>query len=148
MSPHKGRIEGDNHLPCSASHSSFDAAQDTVGLPGCKSTLLAHAQLFVHQDSQVLLHRVALKETFSQFVLVSEITSTQLKHHALDLVESHYIHMGPVFKSAQVPIDDIPSFCFSNCTTQLSVISKFAEGTLNPTTYVIDRDADENWSHL
>jgi len=35
MGPHKGRAEGDNHLPLPAAHPSFDAAQNTVGLPGC-----------------------------------------------------------------------------------------------------------------
>ena len=34
--PHKGRTEGDNHLPCPAGHSSSERAQDTTGLPGCK----------------------------------------------------------------------------------------------------------------
>jgi len=38
----------------------FDAAQDTVGLLGRKHTLLAHVQLFVHWDPQVLLHRAPL----------------------------------------------------------------------------------------
>jgi len=32
----------------------------------------------------------------------------------------------------------------TNFTIQLSVISKLAEGTLNPTVYVIDKDAEEH----
>lgn len=32
----------------------------------------------------------------------------------------------------------------SNCTTQPGVISRFAEGTLNPTVYVIDKNAGEH----
>ena len=47
MGPHEGRVEGSNHLP--ADHTSFDAAQDIVGLPGYKCTLLASVQLFVNQ---------------------------------------------------------------------------------------------------
>jgi len=43
MGSHEGRAEGDSPLPLIADHSSFDAAQDTVGLPGCKSMLLACA---------------------------------------------------------------------------------------------------------
>jgi len=35
-------------LPCC--HLSFDAAQDAVGIPGSKRTLLAHFQLLVHQN--------------------------------------------------------------------------------------------------
>lgn len=61
MGPHKGRAEGDNHLPLPAGHPSFDTAQDTVVLLGCESSLLAHVQLFIHQDPQVLLCRA---ETF------------------------------------------------------------------------------------
>jgi len=55
MGPQKGKVEGDNHLPCPAGHLSLDAAHDTLGPPGCKHTMLAHGQLFVHQDPQVLL---------------------------------------------------------------------------------------------
>ena len=44
------------------------AAQNTVGLAGCKHTLLAHVQLLICQDPQVLLHKAALKEIFPQFL--------------------------------------------------------------------------------
>ena len=64
MGPHESRVEGDKHLPLPAGHPFFNAAQHTVGLPGCKHTLLAHVQLLVHQNPQVLLRRAALKEIF------------------------------------------------------------------------------------
>ena len=51
-----------------------------------------------------------------------------------------------LFKHVQVPLDSIPPFCCVNCTTQLGVISKLAEGTLNPTVLVIDKDVKEHWS--
>jgi len=54
--PHKGRVERNNHFPHALGNPSFNAAQDTV--LGCKYTLLAHVQLFVHQDPQILPHRV------------------------------------------------------------------------------------------
>jgi len=50
MGPHKGRAEGDNHLPLSAGHPSCDAAQVTVDLLGCKRMLLAHVKFFIYQD--------------------------------------------------------------------------------------------------
>ena len=50
MGPHNSWVEGDNHLPLPAGHSSFNAAQNTVGLPGCKRALLAHVQLFFPWD--------------------------------------------------------------------------------------------------
>lgn len=53
MGAHESQAEGDNHLPCPAGHSYFDAAQDTAGLLGCKCTLLACVNLFVHHNPQV-----------------------------------------------------------------------------------------------
>ena len=38
-----------------------------------------------------------------------------------------------------------PSYCV-HCTTHLGVISKLADGTLNPTVYLIDKDAELYWS--
>jgi len=88
MGPHDGRREN-NHFPCTAGPPSFDAAQDTVGLLGCKCILLVHVQVFVHQNPQVLLYRAALNEFFSQSLYISEIALTQVKHPALGLVEPH-----------------------------------------------------------
>ena len=48
IGPHMGRVEGDNHLPHSTGHLSFDTAQSTADLLGCKSTLLALVQVFIH----------------------------------------------------------------------------------------------------
>ena len=79
MRPHKSRAEWDNHLPHPAGHLSPDAAQDTVGLLGCKCILLVHEQIFVHQNPQVLFVRATLNE-FAQTTLISGIALTQLQH--------------------------------------------------------------------
>lgn len=42
MGLHKGRIERDSHLPVLAVHPSSRGTQDTLGLSGCKHTLLPH----------------------------------------------------------------------------------------------------------
>lgn len=42
-------MRAENHLPCPASYTSLDAAQDVIGFLGCKHALLAHTQLFIHQ---------------------------------------------------------------------------------------------------
>ena len=68
---------------------SFDAAQDTIVLPGFEHTLLAHAQLFAHQDPQVFIYRAALKEFFSQSICITGIASTQVQHHTLGIVKPH-----------------------------------------------------------
>ena len=80
MGPHDGCLERDKHLPHPAGHPSFDEIQDTIGLPGCKSTLLAYVQLFIHQDPQVLLHRAALNEFFSQSVLIPQIARAEAQY--------------------------------------------------------------------
>ena len=67
----------------------LDSTQDTVGFLGCKCTLLADVQLFIHQDTQVLLCRAALEEFFSQSVYTSGIVVTQMQYFALDRVEPH-----------------------------------------------------------
>jgi len=70
MEPHKGRVEGEDRLPLSDGPPSLDAAQDTLGFLGCKRTLLAHIELLVHQNPQVLC-RAELREFFSWSALVS-----------------------------------------------------------------------------
>ena len=47
---HEGRVEGDNHLPVPAVHSTSDETQDTIGLPGCKHSLIAYFKFFINQD--------------------------------------------------------------------------------------------------
>jgi len=51
------RAKGQNPLPRPAGHAALDAAQDTVGFPGCQGTLPAHGELLIHQYPQVLLLR-------------------------------------------------------------------------------------------
>ena len=55
------------------------------------SALLAHVQLLVHQNPQVLLHRAALKEIFPQFVYIPGIAPTQVQHPALSLIEPYIL---------------------------------------------------------
>jgi len=52
---------------------------------------------------------------------------------ALGLVEHHEVHTGPLLKLVQVSLAGIPSFWCVNCTTQLGVICKLAEGALDLT---------------
>ena len=63
----------------------------------------------------------------------SGIGQTLLQH--LALAESLQVHVGSLFKSPQLPLDGIISFCYINCITQLSVISKHADGTVSPIIY-------------
>jgi len=50
--------------------------------------------------------------------------------------------VGLPFTFLRVPLYVIPSFCCINCIAQLGVISKLAEGALNPIIYAIDEDVE------
>ncbi|KAK4826191.1 hypothetical protein QYF61_006135 [Mycteria americana] len=140
------RVEGQNHLPQPTGHASLDAAQDMAGFLGCERTLPAHVQLFIHQYPQVLLHRAALNPFIPQPVLILGVAPTQVQDLELGLLEPHEVHMGPLLELVQVPLDGIPSLRRVNCTSQLGVICKFAEGALDPTAWVIDEDIKQYWS--
>ena len=152
MGPHKGRIEEDNPFPFPADYPSVDAAWDTVGLLGCESTLLAHIQLFFHQDPQVLFCKAALNEFFSQSVHISGIAPS-----ASPCIWSCRVSLGshgPTFKPLQVPLDGIPSFYslinfithlgIVNFITHLGINRKLDKGALSPTLYVIDNYVEEH----
>ncbi|KAK4827038.1 hypothetical protein QYF61_013222 [Mycteria americana] len=81
-----------------------------------------------------------------QPVLIPGVAPTHVQDLALGLVEPHEVHMGPLLEFAQVPLDGIPSLRCVNCTTQLGVVHKLAEGALDPTVYVIDEDIKQYWS--
>ena len=48
--------------------------------------------------------------------------------------------MDPLLQPVQVPLDGFLSFQCMDCTAELGVIHKLAEGALNATVYVIDED--------
>ncbi|KAK4831309.1 hypothetical protein QYF61_016798 [Mycteria americana] len=143
---HQSGAEGQNPLPRPAGHAALDAAQDTVGFLGCECTLSAHVQLFIHQYPQVLLRRAALHPFIPQPVLIPGVALTQGQDPALGLVEPHEVHVGPLLKLVQVPLDGILSLRRVSCTTQLGAICNLAEGALDPTVYVIDEDTKQSWS--
>jgi len=51
MGPPQGRAEGKENLPRPAGHTLLNAPQDPISFLGNQSTLLAHGQLVVHQDT-------------------------------------------------------------------------------------------------
>ncbi|KAK4810535.1 hypothetical protein QYF61_004498 [Mycteria americana] len=107
MGSHESGVEGQNHLPQPAGHTSFYAAQDTVGFLGCKHTFPAHVQFFIHQYPQVLLCRTILNPFTPQPVLILGIAPNHVQALALGLVELHEVHMGLLLKPVKVPLDGI-----------------------------------------
>ncbi|KAK4815928.1 hypothetical protein QYF61_010185, partial [Mycteria americana] len=140
---HQSRVEGQNHIPRPAGHNSFEAAQDVVGFLGSECTLSAHVQLFIHQYPQLLLCRTALNPFVPQPVLIPGVVPTLVQDAALGLVEPHEVHMGPLLKLLQVPLDGIPSLS----QNQDSVICKCAEDALNLTVYIVDEDIKQYSSY-
>lgn len=113
---------------CGHGHFPLDHAAQSPILPdweqfqrwGCRGTLLAYIQFLVHQNPQILLCKVALKES-SLSVHVAGITPNQLQHSALGLIKPHYIHVGPLLKLVQVPVEaSLPSVI---STTLLRLVS-------------------------
>jgi len=95
--------------------------------------LVAHVQLFIHRQPQVLLGRDLLNSPIPQPVLIVGIALTQMQDLAVGLVEPHEVHTGPLLKLVQVPLDGIPSFWCVSCTAHPGVICKLAEGALDLT---------------
>jgi len=55
-------------------------------------------------------------------------------------------HKGPLLKLVQVPLDGILSLWHVDCTAQLGVTCKLAEGALDTAAYVTDEDMKQYWS--
>ncbi|PKU41812.1 hypothetical protein llap_7885 [Limosa lapponica baueri] len=117
-----------------------------VGFLGCKHALPGHVELLINQDPQVLLLRAALQPFSTQPVFVPGITMSQVQDLALGLIELHEVDMDPPLKPVQVSLDGIPSLQRVDCTTQLGVVSKLAEGALYPTVRVSNKDVKQPWS--
>ncbi|KAK4813652.1 hypothetical protein QYF61_014951 [Mycteria americana] len=62
---------------------------------------------------------------------------------ALGLVELHEVLTGPPLKLVKVPLGSIPFLQRVHCITQLCVVGKLAEGALNPTVHVTDKDVKQ-----
>ena len=119
-------------------HTSFGAAQDTVGFLGCEGIVLAHIQLPIHQYTQVLFGRAVLYPFILQFVLIVGVAMTQVQDFVLDFVEPCEVPLIPLLKPVVFSLNGILTHRHVDHTTQLGVIHKLTEGALNPTADVTD----------
>jgi len=117
------RAEWQNHLPRPPGHASLDAAQDMVGLLGCKHTLMGHLELLIDKHHQIVLLGAAFNPFSTQPVFVLGIALTRVKELALGLVELREVHMGPPLKPAKVLLDGMPSLPSSVSATPHSLVS-------------------------
>jgi len=74
------------------------------------------------------------------------IALTHVQDLALSHVELHEVHTGPPLQPVKVPLDAILSLHCVDSTTQIGVVSKLAEGALNPTVHVANKDVKQCWS--
>ncbi|KAK4820046.1 hypothetical protein QYF61_017892 [Mycteria americana] len=131
VQPHQCRVQGQDHFPSPAGHAIFDTSQDAIGFLGHLGTLLAHIQAAVNQHPQlVALHGIAV---------------AQVQDLALGLVEPHTVDLGPLIQPVQVPLQSLPTLKQINTPTQLGVVCKLTENTLDPFVHIIDKDIKQNW---
>lgn len=94
-------------------------------------------KVLINQQPRVLVLRAALNPFSAQPVFVLGTVLTQVQN--LVLVELHEVFIVPPLKPVQTPLDIIPSLQCVKCTTQLEVICKVAECTLNPPSMLVTK---------
>ncbi|KAK4814103.1 hypothetical protein QYF61_008198 [Mycteria americana] len=143
--PHQCRVQGHDHFPSPAGHAIFDTGQDAIGLLGRLGTLLAHIQAAVNKHPQVLLCWAAFQPLFPKPVALHGVAVAQVQDLALGLVKPHTIHPSPSIQPVQVPLQSLPTLQQINTPTQLGVVCKLTESTLDPFIQIIDKDVKQNW---
>lgn len=83
VSSQDSRVEGNNHLPSSACHTTFNAAQDTAVFVGCEDALLGFVELFLNQHAQFILVRAAINPFTTQPAFVFGVVLTQAQNSHL-----------------------------------------------------------------
>ncbi|KAK4811102.1 hypothetical protein QYF61_016388 [Mycteria americana] len=142
---HQCRVQGHNHFPSPAGHAIFDTSQDAIGFLGRLGTLLAHIQAAVNQHPQVLLCLAAFQPLFPKPVALHGVDVAQVQDLALSLVKPHTIGPSPSIQPVQVPLQSLPTLQQINTPTQLGVVCKLTESTLDPFVQIIDKDVKQNW---
>jgi len=130
--PHKGRSEGDIPTPHPAGHPCWRSPSYTW-----PPRLQAHTA-GLHQALHPQGSPGPSLQGCSQRVLISVRTHIWDCHNPSETPWTWpcWTSLGshrPTFRASPVPLDGIPSFCCINWATQLRVICKLAEDTLNPT---------------
>ncbi|KAK4817052.1 hypothetical protein QYF61_026360 [Mycteria americana] len=143
--PHQCRVQGHDHFPSPAGHAIFDTSQDAIGFLGRLGTLLAHIQAAVNKHPQVLLCQAAFQPLFPKPVALHGVAVAQVQDLALGLVKPHTIGLGPSIQPVQVPLQSLPPLKQINTPTQLGVVCKLTESTLDPFVQIIDKDIKQNW---
>lgn len=109
------------HLPRPADNSLPNTAQDAVDFFCCKDALLAHVQLFVHQDCQVFFGRAAFQLVRPQATPINGIIPPHMQDFALPFVELHEVPLSPFpqpFKVSYNAVVTLNTFTLSDHNTK------------------------------
>ncbi|KAK4830413.1 hypothetical protein QYF61_010944 [Mycteria americana] len=137
--PHQCRVQQHDHFPSPAGHTVPDTSQEAVGFLGYLGTLLAHIQLAVDQQPQVLFRQAAFQPLFPKPVALHGVVVTQVQDPTLRLVEPHTIGLGPLIQSVQIPLQSLPTLKQVNTPAHFGVICKLTEGALDPFIQIIEK---------
>ncbi|KAK4807064.1 hypothetical protein QYF61_018405 [Mycteria americana] len=138
-------FEGHDHFRIPAGHTISDTSQDAIGFLGHLGTLLAHIQAAVNQYPQVLLCQAAFQPLFPKPIALHGVAVAQVQDPALGLVKPHTIHPSPLIQPVQVPLQSLPTLQQINTPTQLGVVCKLTESTLDPFVQIIDKDVKQSF---
>ena len=137
---HQGRAEVKDHLLWPFGNTFPNAEHKAICFLFCKVTLLSQGQLGVHQDSQVPFCSTAFHLVSPQPLLGHGVITSQGQDFALPFYELHVIPASPFLQPVKVPMDDSMTLRCISCFLQFCVICRLAEGTVCPSTGVINKD--------
>ena len=140
---HQRRIVGQDHLPCPADGASFDATQDTDGFLSCKDTLWAHVKLAIPQCPRSF--SAGLYSFHPPACIASGYCIDSGARPCTWIYWTSWGSPGPTVQACLCSTGWHPtSWAYRlDHTPQLGVISKLAEGALDPTVDVINEDIKE-----
>jgi len=69
---------------------------------------------------------------------------TEVQEPALGLVEPHTVELSSLIQSVQIPLQSLPTLEQIDTPTQLGVICKLTEGSLNLLIQIIDKDIKQD----
>lgn len=69
-----------------------------------------------------------------------------MQHLVLGFVELHVVCTGPFLEPVKTLLEGVPSVLCVTFTTLFGAVDKLAEGTLDPTIHVANKDFWPSWS--
>jgi len=87
---------------------------------------------------KVLFQQAAFQPLFNKPVAWHGIVVTEVQDPALGLVEPHTVGLSAQIQPVQIPLQSLPTLNQIDAPTQLGVVCKCAEGTLNPLIQITD----------